>query len=222
MSVPSPRPAPGRPKDLEKRAAILEAAKRLFPAQGFDGTSMDAIAAEAGVSKLTVYSHFKDKDTLFFETVACKCEEQLPHAIFEIQRGAPLREQLMQIGRAFFRLITSYEAMALHRLMTAQPSEKLATLFWEAGPRRCRSELSSFFRAEVAEGALEIPDPDLAAAQFLCLLKGEPHARMSYGCCAKLSAPDAEAHIRGVVDLFLRAYAPRVRAAFAPLPPGEG
>lgn len=209
MNAVPTKPAPGRPKDLEKRAAILEAAKRLFPAQGFDGTSMDAIAAEAGVSKLTVYSHFKDKDSLFFETVACKCEEQLPHAIFEIRRGAPLRDQLLQIGRAFFRLITSDEAMALHRLMTAQPSEKLATLFWEAGPRRCRSELSSFFRAEIAEGALEITDPDRAAAQFLCLLKGEPHARMSYGCCANVSAADAETHIHSVVDLFIRAYAPR-------------
>ncbi len=209
MSAVTTRPAPGRPKDLEKRAAILEAAKRLFPAHGFEGTSMDAIAAEAGVSKLTVYSHFKDKDSLFFETVACKCEEQLPHAIFELKRDAPLREQLTQIGRAFFRLITSHEAMALHRLMTAQPSEKLAMLFWEAGPRRCQAELSSFFRAEVAEGALDIPDPERAASQFLCLLKGEPHARMSYGCCAKVSAPDADAHIRSVVDLFLRAYAPR-------------
>ena len=209
MTAEPLKAAPGRPKDLEKRAAILEAAKRLFPAQGFDGTSMDAIAAEAGVSKLTVYSHFKDKDTLFFETVCVKCEEQLPHAIFEIERGAPLREQLTRIGRAFFGLITSQEAMSLHRLMTAQPSEKLAGLFWEAGPQRCRAELASFFRAEMAEGALDIPDPERAASQFLCLLKGEPHARMAYGCCTCVSPADVEAHIQGVVDLFIRAYAPR-------------
>lgn len=209
MSALPAKAPPGRPKDLEKRAAILEAAKRLFPAQGFDGTSMDAIAAEAGVSKLTVYSHFKDKDTLFFETVCVKCEEQLPHAIFEVKRDAPLREQLVQIGRAFFRLITSQEAMSLHRLMTAQPSEKLAGLFWEAGPRRLQGELANFFRAEVAEGALDIPDPERAASQFLCLLKGEPHARMSYGCCDCVASADAEAHIQSVVELILRAYGPR-------------
>ena len=62
----TPRPAgPGRPKDLGKRAAILDAAKRLFLVQGFTGVSMDQIAAEAGVSKLTVYSHFGDKESLF-------------------------------------------------------------------------------------------------------------------------------------------------------------
>ena len=200
---------PGRPKDQEKRAAILDAAKRLFPTRGFDATSMEAIAAEAGVSKLTVYSHFKDKEALFFQTVCEKCEEQLPHAVFEIEPGAPLREQLTRIGHAFFQLITSPEAMALHRLMTAQPSEKLASLFWEAGPQRCRAELSSFFRAEIAAGALEMPDPERAASHFICLMKGEPHAKLSYGCCSCVSPKDVAAHIDAVVDLFVRAYSPR-------------
>ena len=61
---------PGRPKDLGKRDAILDAAKRLFATHGFDGTSMDAIAKTAEVSKLTVYSHFGDKESLFREVVA--------------------------------------------------------------------------------------------------------------------------------------------------------
>ena len=60
---------PGRPKDLGKRAAILDAAKRLFIQSGFDGTSMDQIATEAGVSKLTVYSHFGDKESLFLSLI---------------------------------------------------------------------------------------------------------------------------------------------------------
>ena len=68
--VAAPRTAsPGRPMDPEKRAAVLEAAKALFLARGYDGTSMDAVAQAAGVSKLTVYSHFQDKDTLFVEAV---------------------------------------------------------------------------------------------------------------------------------------------------------
>src|SRR5690348_17437726 len=80
MNVASERYCgPGRPKDLEKRAAILEAAKRLFPQHGFEGTSMDAVAAEAGVSKLTVYSHFGGKEALFIETVRCKCDRSEEH-----------------------------------------------------------------------------------------------------------------------------------------------
>ena len=78
MSAVIKNVGPGRPKDLEKRAAILNVAKRLFTTQGFDSTSMDAIAAAAGVSKLTVYSHFQDKERLFTAAVECVCAEQMP------------------------------------------------------------------------------------------------------------------------------------------------
>ena len=66
--------SPGRPKDLAKGAAILEAAKRMFTLHGYERVSMDQIAAEAGVSKLTVYSHFGDKDALFAAAVKSHCE----------------------------------------------------------------------------------------------------------------------------------------------------
>jgi TetR/AcrR family transcriptional regulator, mexJK operon transcriptional repressor len=206
MTSTALKPAPGRPKDLEKRAAILEAAKRLFPKHGFEGTSMDAIATEAGVSKLTVYSHFKDKDTLFHDTVAAKCAEGMPHEIFDFVKGAPVRAQLHAIAHKFFELIVSPEAMSLHRLMTAQPEPKLGKLFWEAGPRKTQAELARFLRAEIEAGVLDIPDPDRAASMFMSLLKGEPFARLSYMCCPHFGEADIEAHIDAVVDFFLRAY----------------
>ena len=84
---------PGRPKDLEKRAAILAAAKRLFPMSGFEGTSMDAIAAEAGVSKLTVYSHFTDKETLFVAAIRARCRRVRP--------SPGLRQGLLEEGVVF-------------------------------------------------------------------------------------------------------------------------
>jgi TetR/AcrR family transcriptional repressor of mexJK operon len=54
-----------RPSSERKRAAMLEAARALFLADGYDRTSVDAVAARAGVSKRTVYDHFMDKDGLF-------------------------------------------------------------------------------------------------------------------------------------------------------------
>ena len=87
LSAPN---GPGRPKDLAKRQAILDAAKILFLSNGYASTSMDAVAAEAGVSKLTVYSHFNDKETLFSAAVMAKCEEQLPTLFFELPDGCLL------------------------------------------------------------------------------------------------------------------------------------
>lgn len=209
---PASKPAgPGRPKDPEKRQAILDAAKRLFAGHGFDGSSMDAIAAEAGVSKLTVYSHFTDKDTLFAETIKLYCEAQMPSALFLVDLKGTLRRQMLTIARGFFRLITSDEAIALHRLMTSQPpaSRKLGQLYWEAGPRRIQQAFEQFLAAEVAAGQLEIPDLHRAGAQFFSLLKGEPHAQMLFNCCERAGERDIAAHLQATVDLFLRAYAPR-------------
>ena len=202
--------SPGRPKDLGKRAAILEAAKRMFTAHGFERVSMDQIAAEAGVSKLTVYSHFGDKESLFSAAISAKCEEQLAGALFQVDPSSSLRDQLIGIGRAFLSLINSEEALAIHRVVTTQPPPaKLGQLFWDAGPRRVQEVFEAFLRAEIDAGALDIPDVHRAASQFFCLLKGEAHARQIFGCSQPMSAREIEAHLDATVDFFLRAYLPR-------------
>jgi TetR/AcrR family transcriptional repressor of mexJK operon len=201
---------PGRPKDLEKRAAILEAAKRLFPQHGFEGTSMDAVAAEAGVSKLTVYSHFGSKEALFIETIRCNCGDLLAWPLFEVDVKAPAHDQLMLVARAFFDLMMSDSALGMHRTLVAssQQSPKLAKLFWEAGPLQVQAALARMLDKEVAASQLQITDTRRAASQFFALLKGEQHARMLFGC-GQPSPEEAEAHLQATVDMFLRAYAPR-------------
>jgi TetR/AcrR family transcriptional repressor of mexJK operon len=213
MTLTAKTPSPGRPKDLEKRAAILEAAKVLFPARGYDGVSMDAIAQAAGVSKLTVYSHFQDKDTLFVEAVKAKCEDLLPSDLFVARFEGPVRDHLLRIARAFFRLITSEEAISIHRIMSRQlPDDShLPRMFWEAGPKRTQEALATFLRAEDAAGELRVPDCTLAASQFFCLLKGECHARLLCGIAEHYTPEQVERHIEATVDLFLRAYGPARR-----------
>lgn len=211
--TPAAKPSqasPGRPKDLGKRAAILEAAKHMFTAHGFEGVSMDQIAAEAGVSKLTVYSHFGDKESLFSAAISAKCEEQLAGALFAVDPALSLREQLLGIGRAFVSLINSEESLAIHRVVTAQPPpEKLGRLFWEAGPRRVQLAFEAFLQAEAEAGALDIPDVHRAASQFFCLLKGEMHMLLLCGCVEAVGEAEAEAHVQATVDTFLRAYEAR-------------
>jgi TetR/AcrR family transcriptional repressor of mexJK operon len=205
---------PGRPKDLAKRAAILDAATRMFSRHGFEGASMDQIAAAAGVSKLTVYSHFGDKETLFAETVRVVCGSLMPDDLFEPDPDAPLRAQLAGIARAFFTLITSDEALAIHRLMMSPGSgERLARMFWQAGPERTQRAFAAFLEARASRGELELPDVQRAARQFFALLKGDLHTRMACGLCERPDPAGVEAHIQATVDMFLRAYATRPAAA---------
>jgi TetR/AcrR family transcriptional regulator, mexJK operon transcriptional repressor len=204
------KPGPGRPKDPEKRQAVLDAAKRLFPKFGFDGVSMEAIAAEAGVSKLTVYSHYGDKDALFTATIRAKCEEMLPPTLFQAAEKGPIRRQLTSIARAFFALVTSPEAIGMQRVMSTlmDTNSRLPQMFWEAGPQRVHDGFAEFLRTRIAAGQLEITDVDRASSQFFCLLKGELHARLVCGCPGDFGERDVAAHIQATVDLFLRAYAP--------------
>lgn len=211
-SLPSPAPArtagPGRPKDLAKRASILDAAKHLFLEQGYQGVSMDQIAAAAGVSKLTVYSHFGDKDTLFAEAIAAKCREALPDDMFAGPPEAPLREQLQAIGHAFFALVTSEEAISMHRMMNTPGTAEhaLRELFWNAGPQRLQAVFAGFLQERVDEGRLRIDDIPLAASQFFCLLKGELHPMMACGLCGTPRPDEVARHIDATVDFFLRAH----------------
>lgn len=207
----APKPAaPGRPKDMGKRSAILDAARRLFATLGFDGASMDQIAAEAGVSKLTVYSHFGDKETLFVEVVKSYCEQQLPDSLFQVQPEVPLRERLLKVAKAFFTMVSAPEAVAGHRILCSprMVDSSLPQLFWEAGPQRVQEAFADLLERRTIAGELAIDDIPRAAAQFFTLLKGEPHARMIFGCCT-MQRQDAEQHLAATVDLFLRAYAPR-------------
>lgn len=198
---------------MGKRAAILDAAKRIFTAQGFEATSMDQIAADAGVSKLTVYSHFGDKEALFAAAVEAHCSSQLPPSLFDPAPGTPLRERLLGVARAFYAMVSSPEAVAGHRMLCTPQlaGTPLSKLFWEAGPQRVHDQFAQLLQRRIDGGELDVGDaPDAvarAASQFFALLKGEPHARMVFGCCERVPAARlANAHVEASVDMFLRAY----------------
>lgn len=125
---------------------------------------MDGIAAGAGVSKLTVYSHFGDKETLFTEAILAKCLEMMPDELFVTDNEGPLREQLLGIGQAFFGLMSSDAAIATQRMMmTPDTDDRIRQMFWQAGPQRTTSALAEFLGARVARGELVIDDLQLAA-----------------------------------------------------------
>lgn len=208
--LPPRAAAPGRPKDPEKRAAILEAAMALFPARGYDGVSMDAIAQQAGVSKLTVYSHFADKEALFSAAVTECCEQQLPHRVFEPSLEQPVREALTAIAYGFMDLIMDERAVTLHRMMVAQAGQdsRLTEIFFTAGPRRTLQDMEAFLRQAHDSGHLQVPKPDHAAEHFFCLVKGIRHMRVLVGLCPIPTTSERKAHIDEVVELFMRAYQP--------------
>ncbi|WP_313025246.1 TetR/AcrR family transcriptional regulator [Pseudomonas lopnurensis] len=202
-------PGPGRPKDPAKREAILAAAQVLFLGNGYEGSSMDAIAAEAGVSKLTLYSHFKDKDALFCAAVKATCETRLPRRLFQLEDDCKIDEVLLTVGRAFHELVNSPESIGLHRVMVAMATQNqaLVRMFFEAGPQQLLFDLQQLFAQAGARGLLDIAEPLRAAEHFCSLIKGVQHFRLLIGYAEPLQAEAAERHVQDAVHLFLRAYA---------------
>lgn len=136
--TPPSTKGPGRPKDKEKSAAILQAAAALFMQLGMSRVTMDDIAKKAGVSKLTVYNHFGTKETLFQTMIRNKCESSMNDAMFDQLTGDRPREELAAIGRGFIDIIYSQEALAMHRtvMSEARHNPQIAQLFYESAPQR--------------------------------------------------------------------------------------
>ncbi|MCF7531113.1 TetR/AcrR family transcriptional regulator [Pseudomonas petrae] len=199
---------PGRPKDLAKRQAILEAAKNLFVRNGYANTSMDVVAAEAGVSKLTVYSHFTDKETLFSCAVVARCEEQVPELFVDVPVDEPVEKVLLGIARGFQTLINSPESIDLHRLMIAVGTQgsTLSQVFFEAGPQRILHEMERFLTKLNGTNGLHFESPVNAAGHFLSLVKGVCNFRLLIGTGELPDEKAAEDHVGEVVALFLKAY----------------
>lgn len=203
----------GRPKDLGKRAAILAAASRLFLEQGFERTRVDAIAAAAGVSKLTVYSHFQGKEGLFKALITDKCCEHFEQT--EFVEMAPLGPAvaLARIASAFLSLMFHPDVIALHRVLmtSATQDSSMTRTFWETGPAPTITALARLLERFDAAGQLSVAQPARAADQFFSMLKGTEHLRVLLNVGAAPPARRLKDIAADAVAMFLRAYAPSRR-----------
>ncbi len=213
-SAPIRAQGPGRPKDMEKRAAILAAAKALFISNAFAGTSMDAIAADAGVSKLTVYSHFGDKDNLFREVIRSRIQDLLPEETYRFERQTDIRETLLRVALTHAHLDCNAETVGTFRAILSdcrQGNPRYGKLIWEEGATRTHGLMERLLQQAVNAGQLEIEDVPRASAQFLTLIKGNLMMRQMFGCtsCPESYLKEIEATARAGVSTFLRAFLPR-------------
>ena len=197
----------GRPKDIAKRAAIIKAARSLFASQPFDLVTMEAVAMRACVSKMTVYSHFHDKETLF-ETIVLTTSDQMISALSAPDQGGGLRERLIAVGTMFLTVILGSDICTMaHTLPGAlRANRSLADRFYAAGPGRVRAALAAIIAASAERGELEVDDPDRAADDLVSLWEGSMPAKIAFGLTG-LSTPEeiGRRALRGT-EVFLRAY----------------
>lgn len=199
---------PGRPKDMAKRQSILDVAKCLFLELGYEGSSMDSIALAAGVSKLTVYNHFNDKETLFIAAVENHCENQLPALDFDLKTDMAIETALNRIALRFQSIIYSKEGLELHRLMCSmtQHNPTLVHKFFAAGPTRVLSHMTRLLEQAHAQRKLSIANSLQAAEHFLSLFCGHRHMRVLFDIEAAPSEQQQQQLAQDNIAFFVRAY----------------
>ncbi|MCB1839075.1 MAG: TetR/AcrR family transcriptional regulator [Alphaproteobacteria bacterium] len=175
---------------------------------GMAGTTMDDIAAEAGVSKLTVYNHFGNKEDLFETVIRVKCEGHTGDHIFDSLTGKAPKDELFGIGMAFISLIYSEEAIALHRVIISEgpKNPEMGRLFYAAGPESLFGRFIKYLEKIEKGGVYKFPDKRDAAGRFFCLFKGELHMRVLLGIPPKPTGRELEKLARDSVEFFLNAF----------------
>ncbi len=202
--------SPGRPKDLEKREAILDAAVHLFAEKGLQGAPIEAIAAASGVSKVTVYAHFGDKAAIL-EAIVKRETDRLSHELTAETGGeGNLEDRLVRFGVALVSMLGESCHQALDRALglEAHRNSDVARRFFDAGPGRVRQLLASLLSEAMARGEIAEGDPLQAAEDLMSLWLGFGAMQRRFIDCGKASALETEAAVRRAVRLYLRSSLP--------------
>jgi len=194
-------------EDSSKRRQILDGARKVFMALGFDGASMGEIARAAQVSKGTLYVYFADKCALFEAILE---EEALQHGqvVFNFDPARDAETTLKEFGRAYIHLLCRPGVgSAIRTVMAiAERMPDVGRRYYGRVLDKTINRLSEYLRAHVASGDLEIDDCDLAASQFMELCK----ASLFLPFVFQAAPAPSEQRMTEVVDsatrMFLAAY----------------
>jgi len=193
---------------VTKRRAIVDTAAHLFFRNGYAATAIEQVAADAGVSKVTIYNQFGDKRALFAAAVECECEKLRGHFSLDAMPQGTIRERLTAIGEAIFAFLFRPEMIQFERRIAAETEIEpaIGAAFLEAGPWRMKRGFAAWLGHAVDSGDLVIDDPLLAAEQFVSMCKGMGDLEHRFG--ALVTPAQSRERIIGAVDVFLAAYGP--------------
>jgi AcrR family transcriptional regulator len=196
----------------KKRAAVLEAAAKVFLSGGYLGASMDEIADLAGVSKQTVYTYFSNKEALFAAMASAlsnEANDRVHNNVAEFGEDDDLEGYLVGYAVRQLEVVLTPRILQLRRLVIGEVGRfpELGAALYAGGPGRAIASLAATFERLADRGALSVHDPLLAATQFNWLIMSAPLNRtMLLGDGAIPSSKELREHAREGVRMFLAAY----------------
>lgn len=200
---------PTREEAVRREERLLDVATAMFLDNGYDGTSMDAIAAASGTGKPSLYARYGDKRALFLavlrQSVAlwAGALAQLGPCPRHRLRLAELEPLLVAVGRDILERSITPECVALKRVLTSQAGQfpDLAATLQDAGWGAVVRHVAALLRLAVDFDRSPVRDPELAADLFLSLVLGRLSHEALIGIEVDRSAIDGR--IRAAVKIFL-------------------
>jgi len=198
-------------EDGAKRRQIVEGARKIFLAHGFDAASMNDIAKAAGVSKGTLYVYFQNKEELFEAIVHEECQVHAEGTFDLDPANHDVEAVLQRLGTAYVEfLCRPAKASALRTVIAiADRMPEIGKVFYETGPAEGIARLAGYLRAQCDAGVLAIDDVEIAAAQFLDACQATLFKPVLFNFAGG-PTPERIAHAVGIaVKTFLAAYRTR-------------
>ncbi|WP_298171310.1 TetR/AcrR family transcriptional regulator [Novosphingobium sp.] len=204
----------GRQSPDERRENILAVAAEAFALEGYGITSMSTIAARLGGSKATLYKYFTSKEELFQAVMQRKCEAVIGPLEELADTSRDPASLLYAFGKIFLTRLCQPDALVIHRTVhgEGQRFPEVARTFFAYGPEAAYSVLTPAFARFHAEGLIDCPDPRLAAEQFLAMVRGDLHLRVSSGLIPPPDDAEIERQVAHAVGIFVRGISRRDRA----------
>lgn len=172
------------PKGRERQRRILDAAREVFLEQGFENASISEIMKRAGGSMSTLYRCFGNKLGLFEAMMQQATNDLFDNVDDRVVWHKGLEEGLRSFGRRFVEQINTPNAIALYRLVISvngADREDIQRIFYTNGPERVRLRLTEFLREQAQQGRLNVASCELAAGQFIDLIKEPWHQQALLG-----------------------------------------
>lgn len=202
------RPASAPPAEEAWRQEILRAAFDLFAAQGYTGTSMDAVAEAAETNKREIYRNFASKKDLFCEAVAFRCRELLEGGGEAEPLDVPT-VVLTHFGHRLIQIVVRPRTVALERAVVGdlERHPKLGAWLLEASMGTAADILTPKLKAWHRQGRLRVPEPRESAIEFIDAVVGKFNGRAILGAGAPPTKREIAKHLNAQIEIFLNTHA---------------
>lgn len=213
LAIPKGRGSADKPRpgaETDKRRQILDGARAVFMASGFDGASMGEVARVAGVSKGTLYVYFDSKEDLF-EALTLEAKRGLAEALFTLDADDPdVCGVLTRLGHSYLTEMIRPDHVALIRMVIGATEKfpRFGQAFYEAGPAQGVARLAAYLDTQVSTGRLRQADTELAAKHFLHLCQAGLLTRLLFAAGGPVSPDEIRPRVGEAVRVFFAGYGP--------------